>query len=77
MTRRQLRRFITLAEEIEATETMTQTDVALFPHLPGEIRGRIIGRLKTQARIPAFAGLRRVKPDQMRGLSRGKPKGRA
>jgi len=75
MTRRQLRRFIALGDEIEATETMTAMDVALFPHLPGEARGRIVRRLQTQARIPVWAGMRRLKPDQMRGIARGKPKG--
>lgn len=55
---------------------MTAMDVALYPHLAPESRGKMLRRLQTQARIPVFAGMRRITPDQMRGISKGKPKGR-
>ena len=73
MSLRQIRRANTLAEEIQAAEDLDALTVSTFPHLEPDGRRSVLGRLRGLARIPIFAGLRVLKPEQMPGIGGKRP----
>lgn len=66
MTARQLQRFLAFIPELGAREALDLAAVAAFPHLRGDAQEAMLRQWREAARIPRFAGYRRVPAEQAR-----------